>query len=548
MILANGDITFNPDSDFEHLNYGQATSTSVTYTVDDGTGLQDSATLTVEVSGVNDSPTTFDSIAPQSNSSGSTIVPLDVSGFFTDVDDLTLTFDDGGSLPSGLSIDPVTGVIRGTVVPGSSELGVHQVAITATDSDGAEINQVFEWVITKTVPVAADDFASTDEDSSVSVPALTGLLSNDIDLDGDLLTVQLVNGTPIVSGAQIGLPSGAQLIVNEDGSFEYDPNGKFDGLITGQSAADTFTYTVEDQDGNQSTAVVYVSVAGVDDAPNAVDDSAETKGVLEVNASDGLLSNDFDADSNSNLTVVEMNGEAVVGTSTTLPSGGVVTVNPDGSYLYDSTNTISSEGTPTFTDSFNYTIVDDQGKTSTATVTITIGSDFAFDSFTNQSIQIQDHVRPDSGDAVQDDNRTVAPQMPQSPTRISTQIDTFVPEPVLAGYAPPGSVLVARIYDQFGSLLGKSQAVASEAGNWVMNFYGIEGQPSMRVVIDVVDQQNADDVGIGHFFRLTASTYRALQLGTEYRPNVTAQSILSDTPANWIGESHQQNMNPLGLL
>ena len=133
------------------------------------------------------------------------------------------------------------------------------------------------------------------------------------------------------------------------------------------------------------------------------------------------------------------------------------------------------------------------------------------------------------------------------PFRISAAIEAFVPEPVLAGYAQPGAVLVGRIYDSFGNLIGESTSKASAAGNWVMNFYGIQGKASMRVVVDMVSQ---DDVvpGSEHYFRLTESTYRALQLGADYRSVDTASSILSDAPYNWFEEAHQQNTNPLGLL
>jgi hypothetical protein len=50
------------------------------------------------------------------------------------------------------------------------------------------------------------------------------------------------------------LASGAKLIVNADGTFDYDPNGQFDYLISiakgaatgavNTSATDSFTYTI----------------------------------------------------------------------------------------------------------------------------------------------------------------------------------------------------------------------------------------------------------------------------------------------------------------
>ena len=67
-------------------------------------------------------------------------------------------------------------------------------------------------------------------------------------------------------GARITLPSGALLIVNANGTFNYDPNHMFDYLPTPGSGAsnltitDTFSYTITGGD----TATVTVTVSGVD--------------------------------------------------------------------------------------------------------------------------------------------------------------------------------------------------------------------------------------------------------------------------------------------
>ena len=54
---------------------------------------------------------------------------------------------------------------------------------------------------------------------------------------------------------------------NNDGTFSYDPNGQFDSLGLGQTATDTFAYTVADNHGASSTATATVTINGLPDEP-----------------------------------------------------------------------------------------------------------------------------------------------------------------------------------------------------------------------------------------------------------------------------------------
>ncbi len=74
----------------------------------------------------------------------------------------------------------------------------------------------------------------------------------------------------------ITLPSGASLRVNRNGSFSYDPRGRFDPLPTGGTATDSFTYEVSDPDGGSATATVSITIHGVDDLPAAIAQSVTT--------------------------------------------------------------------------------------------------------------------------------------------------------------------------------------------------------------------------------------------------------------------------------
>ncbi|WP_202981338.1 Ig-like domain-containing protein, partial [Labrenzia sp. CE80] len=46
------------------------------------------------------------------------------------------------------------------------------------------------------------------------------------------------------------------VIINSDGTFSYDPNGAFEYLGAGESATDTFSYTVDDGNGGTATETV----------------------------------------------------------------------------------------------------------------------------------------------------------------------------------------------------------------------------------------------------------------------------------------------------
>ena len=96
-------------------------------------------------------------------------------------------------------------------------------------------------------PVAVDDEGIVAEGGTLKVAA-PGLLGNDMDADGDALTV---NTTPVS-----GLLSHGALTLNADGSYEYIHNGT-------ETTSDTFVYRVSDGHGGTDTAIVTITITGV---------------------------------------------------------------------------------------------------------------------------------------------------------------------------------------------------------------------------------------------------------------------------------------------
>jgi VCBS repeat-containing protein len=92
--------------------------------------------------------------------------------------------------------------------------------------------------------------------------------------------------------------------VNPDGTISYTPNANFHGT-------DRFTYTLSDGAGGSDTATVTVTVTPVNDAPDAVNDSASTAEDTPVTIP--VLANDSDIDPQAH-TVFATGFDAFLGT------------------------------------------------------------------------------------------------------------------------------------------------------------------------------------------------------------------------------------------
>lgn len=217
-----------------------------------------------------------------------------------------------------------------------------------------------EDVDTRTISVSAADDLAIANDDSVGANANAAATGNvfadhgsgiDYDPEGDAFAVTEVNGSAANVGTQITLASGAKVTLNSDGSYSYDPNGKFDGLAASATATDSFTYKLTGGD----TATVTVTITGVNHAPDASNDSvtvAEDSGANDLTST--LLSNDTDPDSDTRTITSGTSGTH----GTVSVVAGVLTYTPDANY--------------NGSDSFTYTISDGNGHTDTATANVTV--------------------------------------------------------------------------------------------------------------------------------------------------------------------------------
>jgi len=102
-------------------------------------------------------------------------------------------------------------------------------------------------------PTAVADSYSTNEDTTLTVAASSGVLANDVDPEGETKTAELVSG---VSAAQ------GTLTFNSNGSFTFVPAANYYGTAT-------FTYRTSPGavEVNSRTATVSITVNNVNDAP-----------------------------------------------------------------------------------------------------------------------------------------------------------------------------------------------------------------------------------------------------------------------------------------
>ncbi|MFN6233675.1 Ig-like domain-containing protein, partial [Microcystis sp.] len=90
----------------------------------------------------------------------------------------------------------------------------------------------------------------------------------------------------------------ALVTLNSDGTFNYDPNGQFKKLGTGQTGTDSFTYQIRNNNNLTDTGTVTITLTGENDAPTLV--SLADRGFTQNSTIDTSLANLSNNDSDTN--------------------------------------------------------------------------------------------------------------------------------------------------------------------------------------------------------------------------------------------------------
>ena len=284
-INADGSWRFNPGGGFDDLAASATRTTSVTYTVFDGHGGTATATLTVTVTGVNDAPTAGNDLATTDdkdmplpatanlliNDSDPDSGTLRITSVGGDADNLgrategshggqfTVNADGSWTFDPGTDFDDLA----------ASATRETRVTYTLSDSQGGTDTATLT-VAVGDFPNAFDDSGATDADTVLTVADDAGLLLNDIDPQGDPLSITQVLGfdatgqpeTVFVGAATAG-SNGGTFTIRADGSWVFDPGTDFDDLAAGATRDTSITYIVSDRRyGSVDTATLTVTVRG----------------------------------------------------------------------------------------------------------------------------------------------------------------------------------------------------------------------------------------------------------------------------------------------
>ena len=320
VVNANGTFSYTPANDY----FG---GDSFTYQLSNGTVNSNIATVSVNVTPVNDTPVAADvSLTTPEDAS----LRLNILAQAHDVDSATLT----GRIVSGPSHGTLTANADGSFsyTPSADFNGTDRVTFKVNDgqldSNLATVNITVTPV--NDAAVAANDSATLDEDTE----ARFDVLANDQDIDSTTLTTILVAG-----------PQHGRVTHNNDGSFTYTADANFNG-------SDSFTYQVNDGELDSNVATVNLVIMPVNDAPIVpnLTVSLDEDTPLPLN----LLTGATDVD-NDPLSIVS------VGT----PSHGHISRDAQGHYVYIPNANFNGS------DSLTFAVTDGQATVS-ATVTLTI--------------------------------------------------------------------------------------------------------------------------------------------------------------------------------
>ncbi|WP_263834096.1 VCBS domain-containing protein [Sulfurospirillum oryzae] len=406
--IVNGNVVFTPEKDYN----GDAV---FKYTVSDGNGGTDTATVTLHVNPVNDAPVVTNTpselfgsvtedalVTTASGQLGASDVDSGATQSWSIVGTPDTTYGSIGIDSTGKWTYTLDNSLSTTQALAEGETKTLNYTARVMDDKGAYVDQTITVTVkgTNDAPVIsgtalgdaveAGVVTITGVTTPVAAVVATGTLSAS-DVDNDATHTWSTNATS-AEGTNYGT-----FAIDDKGVWTYTTGDAANQLAEGETKVETFKVTVTDDKGAIDTQDVTITIHGNNDAPVLNSPNALELSVHEENATLNMYTSGSvslptlatDVDNGATLHVSKVNGNSVDATngydtpltfSYTDKDGNVATVDAtvhigqDGSYKI--TYTSSLDGIPegaTATATLNFTIVDEHGAEASAKpVTVTI--------------------------------------------------------------------------------------------------------------------------------------------------------------------------------
>ncbi|HET7862982.1 MAG TPA: tandem-95 repeat protein, partial [Burkholderiaceae bacterium] len=326
---AHGTLTVNPDGSFTYRAAADYFGTdSFTYRVTDGQAESNLATVTLEVTPVNDAPTLADTSASLAEDGSLVFNPLQGAA---DVD--------GDALTTRIVTGPSHGTLllnadgSYTYAAGADYFGSDSFSYVVSDGQAESRVATVSLVVTPVndAPVARDGSATLAEDGSLHID----LRTLGFDVDSSTLNTLIVSA-----------PTHGTLTRQADGSYVYAPAPNYHG-------PDALRFRLYDGELASNEATLAIQVTPVNDAPT-------------LGSSAATVAEDGTQVLNPLATASDVDGDELTAAVVSGPAHGTLTVNANGTFTYKPTANFNG------TDSFTYRVTDGQADSNVATVTLTV--------------------------------------------------------------------------------------------------------------------------------------------------------------------------------
>lgn len=273
-------LTFKADLNENGANYATfGFKVQDNSSVEQGNGISEEYTFTIDVTAVNDAPTVNEQIAnPDTvaeDSAWSFTIPETA---FSDIDDENLTLSvnlaDGSDLPEGMTFDPTTATISN--LP-ANFYGALTIKVTATDSSNKSVSQEFTLTVTPVpdAPTSAHGSVQTKEDTSYKFKTTDFAFSDTADGESansfnKLIIKSLPEGGDLViegKNRDQKVTAGQEISASDIGKLKFVPDSNWHGDAS-------FTFQVKDNanisaggDNTSQTYTYTITVESVNDAP-----------------------------------------------------------------------------------------------------------------------------------------------------------------------------------------------------------------------------------------------------------------------------------------